>query len=67
MYNSLNLRQRQRDMLKIAHENLALFQRLQMKEPHYNHMKWVCTYDQMYVVFNMSCAVGVFVISELYF
>ena len=38
---SLNIGQRQRDLLRIAHENLALFQRIQMKEPHYNHMKWV--------------------------
>lgn len=40
VYKSLNKQFRQRELLRITHENQAILQRLLYKEPHYNHLKW---------------------------
>ncbi|XP_033751288.1 uncharacterized protein CFAP97D1-like [Pecten maximus] len=37
---SLNKTKRQRELLRITHENLAILKRLTSKEPHYNHNRW---------------------------
>ena len=29
------------DLLRVTHENQAILKRIQLKEPHYNHMQWV--------------------------
>ena len=42
---SLNTTRRQRDMLRVTHENQAILKRIQSKEPHYNHMQWVSVDD----------------------
>ena len=38
---SLNKTRRQRDLLRVTHENQAILKRIQSKEPHYNHAQWV--------------------------
>ena len=38
--NSLNKTKRQRELLRITHENFAILKRLTSKEPHYHHMRW---------------------------
>lgn len=38
---SLNKTRRQRDLLRVTHENQAILKRIQSKEPHYNHLHWV--------------------------
>ena len=38
---SLNKTRRQRDLLRVTHENQAILKRIQSKEPHYNHLQWV--------------------------
>ncbi|XP_060083461.1 sperm axonemal maintenance protein CFAP97D1-like [Ylistrum balloti] len=40
MRKSLNKTKRQRELLRITHENLAILKRLTSKEPHYNHNRW---------------------------
>ena len=40
-HTSLNKTRRQRDLLRVTHENQAILKRIQSKEPHYNHMQWV--------------------------
>ncbi|CAC5381327.1 unnamed protein product [Mytilus coruscus] len=37
---SLNKTKRQRELLRITHENLAILKRITAKEPHYNHLRW---------------------------
>ncbi|XP_014664745.1 PREDICTED: uncharacterized protein C17orf105-like [Priapulus caudatus] len=37
---SLNKTKRQRELLRITHENQAIWKRITTKEPHYNHMQW---------------------------
>ncbi|XP_062619866.1 sperm axonemal maintenance protein CFAP97D1-like [Saccostrea cucullata] len=37
---SLNKTKRQRELLRITHENFAILKRLTAKEPHYHHMRW---------------------------
>lgn len=41
MFCSLNRTRRQMDLLRVTHENQAILKRIQLKEPHYNHMQWV--------------------------
>ena len=43
---SLNKTRRQRDLLRVTHENQAILKRIQSKEPHYNHLQWL---DQWHV------------------
>ncbi|XP_052799155.1 sperm axonemal maintenance protein CFAP97D1-like [Mya arenaria] len=38
---SLNKTKRQRELLRITHENIAILRRLMTKYPHYNHKKWL--------------------------
>ncbi|KAL5006217.1 hypothetical protein ScPMuIL_015023 [Solemya velum] len=38
---SLNRTKRQRELLRITHENLAILKRITSKEPHYNHLQWI--------------------------
>lgn len=40
MQKSLNKTKRQRELLRITHENFAILKRLTAKEPHYHHMRW---------------------------
>ncbi|XP_078332375.1 sperm axonemal maintenance protein CFAP97D1-like [Crassostrea virginica] len=40
MQKSLNKTKRQRELLRITHENFAILKRLTSKEPHYHHMRW---------------------------
>ncbi|KAK3102620.1 hypothetical protein FSP39_012714 [Pinctada imbricata] len=37
---SLNKTKRQRELLRITHENLAILKRITSKDPHYHHVKW---------------------------
>eukprot|EP01135_Chromosphaera_perkinsii_P001016 Nk52_evm30s156 gene=Nk52_evmTU30s156 len=37
---SLNATRRQRELLRITHENQAILRRLKAKAPHYNHQQW---------------------------
>ncbi|XP_013385747.1 uncharacterized protein C17orf105 homolog [Lingula anatina] len=37
---SLNKTKRQRELLRITHENQAILKRISLKEPHYNHLQW---------------------------
>jgi len=37
---SLNKTKRQRELLRITHENQAILKRILSKEPHYNHRQW---------------------------
>ncbi|XP_060559475.1 uncharacterized protein LOC132719677 isoform X3 [Ruditapes philippinarum] len=37
---SLNKLKRQRELVRITHENLAILKRLATKDPHYNYKKW---------------------------
>ncbi|XP_053385168.1 sperm axonemal maintenance protein CFAP97D1-like [Mercenaria mercenaria] len=52
---SLNKIKRQRELLRITHENLAILKRLMTKDPHYNHKKWNLQWqvNQQYLV-NIS-------------
>ena len=43
---SLNRTRRQRDLLRVTHENQAILKRIQSKEPEYNHLQWL---DQWHV------------------
>lgn len=38
---SLNKSRRQRELLRITHENQAILKRILAKEPQYNHMEWL--------------------------
>ncbi|XP_071121154.1 sperm axonemal maintenance protein CFAP97D1-like [Mytilus edulis] len=38
---SLNKTKRQRELLRITHENLAILKRITAKEPHLNHLRWI--------------------------
>merc|ERR1712159_427951 len=37
---SLNKTKRQRDLLRVTHENQAILKRISSKEPYYNHLVW---------------------------
>ncbi|CAB3992275.1 carboxypeptidase E-like [Paramuricea clavata] len=37
---SLNKTLRQRELLRVTHENQAILKRITSKEPHYNHLQW---------------------------
>ena len=37
---SLNKTKRQRELLRVTHENQAILKRISSKEPHYNHLQW---------------------------
>ncbi|KAJ8299160.1 hypothetical protein KUTeg_023220 [Tegillarca granosa] len=37
---SLNKTKRQRELLRITHENLAILKRITSKEPTYSHLRW---------------------------
>ncbi|XP_039274306.1 sperm axonemal maintenance protein CFAP97D1-like [Styela clava] len=37
---SLNKTKRQRELLRVTHENQAILKRISSKEPHYNHLVW---------------------------
>lgn len=37
---SLNKTKRQRELLRVTHENQAILKRITSKEPHYNHLQW---------------------------
>ncbi|KAH3885835.1 sperm axonemal maintenance protein CFAP97D1-like [Dreissena polymorpha] len=52
---SLNKIKRQRELLRITHENLAILKRLTTKDPHYNHKKWLLEWqvNQQYLM-NIS-------------
>ncbi|CAH1786337.1 unnamed protein product [Owenia fusiformis] len=39
-HKSLNKTARQRELLRVTHENQAILKRISSKEPHYNHMQW---------------------------
>ena len=42
MFNfSLNKTRRQRELLRITHENQAILRRITSKEPHYHHRRWL--------------------------
>merc|ERR1712222_11243 len=43
---SLNKTKRQRDLLRVTHENQAILKRISSKEPHYNHDIWKQEWDQ---------------------
>lgn len=45
-FYSLNKTRRQRDLLRVTHENQAILKRIQSKEPHYNHLQWL---DQWHI------------------
>ena len=38
---SLNKTKRQRELLRITHENQAILKRIMSKEPHYHHRQWL--------------------------
>lgn len=39
-HKSLNKTKRQRELLRVTHENQAILKRISSKEPHYNHLQW---------------------------
>ncbi|XP_071105017.1 sperm axonemal maintenance protein CFAP97D1-like [Haliotis cracherodii] len=39
-HKSLNKTKRQRELLRITYENMAILKRINAKEPHYKHLKW---------------------------
>eukprot|EP00794_Sanderia_malayensis_P011051 gene11051-12217_t len=39
-HKSLNKTKRQRELLRLTHENQAILKRITSKEPHYNHREW---------------------------
>jgi len=39
-FKSLNKTKRQRELLRVTHENQAILKRITSKEPHYNHLQW---------------------------
>lgn len=39
-HKSLNKTKRQRELLRVTHENQAILKRITAKEPHYNHLQW---------------------------
>ncbi|EDO45251.1 predicted protein [Nematostella vectensis] len=39
-HKSLNKTKRQRELLRVTHENQAILKRIASKEPHYNHLQW---------------------------
>merc|ERR1719505_183651 len=39
-HKSLNKTKRQRELLRVTHENQAILKRITSKEPHYNQMQW---------------------------
>ncbi|KAL9963528.1 hypothetical protein ACROYT_G027043 [Oculina patagonica] len=39
-HKSLNKTKRQRELLRVTHENQAILKRITSKEPHYNHLQW---------------------------
>ncbi|KXJ26223.1 uncharacterized protein CFAP97D1 [Exaiptasia diaphana] len=39
-HKSLNKTKRQRELLRVTHENQAILRRIASKEPHYNHLQW---------------------------
>jgi len=39
-HKSLNKTKRQRELLRVTHENQAILKRITSKEPHFNHMHW---------------------------
>ncbi|XP_064603795.1 sperm axonemal maintenance protein CFAP97D1-like [Liolophura sinensis] len=41
---SLNRTQRQRELLRITHENIAILKRITTKEPHYCHLRYEADY-----------------------
>ncbi|CBY30659.1 unnamed protein product [Oikopleura dioica] len=43
---SLNKSSRQRELLRVTHENQAILKRISSKEPHYNHDIWEEEWDQ---------------------
>ena len=45
---SLNKIKRQRELLRITHENLAILKRITTKDPHYNHKRWLYEWQVCY-------------------
>ncbi|XP_031556650.1 uncharacterized protein CFAP97D1-like [Actinia tenebrosa] len=39
-HKSLNKTKRQRELLRVTHENQAILKRIASREPHYNHLQW---------------------------
>ena len=39
-HKSLNKTKRQRELLRVTHENQAILKRITSKEPHLNHLNW---------------------------
>merc|ERR1712131_191019 len=53
---SLNKTKRQRELLRVAHENQAILKRISSKEPHYNHMIWDDEWNQnLLYMSNIAC------------
>ena len=52
---TLNKSKRQRELLRITHENLAILKRITTKAPHYNHKQWLVEWqmNQQYLM-NVS-------------
>lgn len=51
LHCSLNRTKRQRELLRITHENLAILKRITSKEPHYNHLQWIDDWEVRLVLF----------------
>ena len=47
--SSLNKIKRQRELLRITHENLAILKRITTKDPHYNHKRWLFEWQVSWV------------------
>jgi hypothetical protein len=43
---SLNKCTRQRELLRVSHENQAILRRISSKEPYYNHLAWDDEWNQ---------------------
>merc|ERR1712055_348476 len=53
---SLNKTKRQRELLRVAHENQAILKRISSKEPHYNHMIWDDEWKRnLHYMSNIAC------------
>ena len=50
--NSLNKTKRQREILRVTHENQAILRRILSKEANYNHLQWEHEWRVSYVDFN---------------
>ncbi|XP_046853606.1 uncharacterized protein CFAP97D2-like [Xenia sp. Carnegie-2017] len=52
---SLNKTKRQRELLRLTHENQAILKRLTSKEPHYNHLQWEEEWQMNKIYMNNIC------------